>query len=176
MIKVQNNIATREPLPSFLHGLSPESLADLSWTDPALGVNECAWLPERDDTPELGVDQAYDGSEVLTVDADAGVVSMVRGIRYMTADEVRDRWLAEHPVPQDCTRRQGRLALQALGLLDVAEAEIASITDATERSVAQIEYEADTWERQNLFVQELWSRLGGTPEGLDDAFRMAVTL
>ena len=26
--------------------LAPESLADLSWTDPALGVSDAAWLPE----------------------------------------------------------------------------------------------------------------------------------
>lgn len=47
MVKIQNGIATREPLPQFLRGLDPESLADLSWTDPALGVSDCAWWPEE---------------------------------------------------------------------------------------------------------------------------------
>lgn len=75
-----------------------------------------------------------------------------------------------------CTRRQGRLALLSLGLLDVAEAAIAGIEDPAERRAGQIEYEAETWERSNLFVQQLWAGLGGTPEGLDDAFRLAVTL
>lgn len=86
-----------------------------------------------------------------------------------------DASLAEE-APHRCTRRQGRLALLALGVLDAAESEIAAITDETERRAAQIEYEADTWERSNAFVQQLWASLGGTAEGLDDAFRLAVTL
>lgn len=80
------------------------------------------------------------------------------------------------PVPASCTRRQGRLALLALGLIDDAEAALESIEDATELRAARIEYEADTWERSNPFLQQLWSGLGGSPEQLDDAFRLAVTL
>lgn len=80
------------------------------------------------------------------------------------------------PVPASCSRRQGRLALLALGLLDDAEAMIAGIADETERRAAQIEYEADTWERSSPFVQQLWGQFGGSSESLDDAFRLAVTL
>lgn len=87
---------------------------------------------------------------------------------------------AEQPsaflVPQACTRRQGRLALLAHGYLDDVESLIAAITDPAERRAAQIEYEADTWERSNPVVQSMWSALGGTPEQLDDLFVMAVTL
>jgi len=79
-------------------------------------------------------------------------------------------------VPTSCTRRQGRLALLAHGHLDDVEALIAAITDPAERRAAQIEYEADTWERSNPTVQSMWSALGGTPEQLDDLFAMAVTL
>lgn len=79
-------------------------------------------------------------------------------------------------VPTTCTRRQGRLALHQLGLLDAAEAAIESIEDPDQKRTAQIEYEADTWERSNAFVQQLWASLGGTPEGLDEAFELAVTL
>lgn len=78
--------------------------------------------------------------------------------------------------PTACTRRQGRLALHQLGLLDAAEAAIESIEDPDQKRTAQIEYEADTWERSNAFVQQLWASLGGTPEGLDEAFELAVTL
>lgn len=78
--------------------------------------------------------------------------------------------------PHRCSRRQGRLALLALGLLEAAESAIASIADETERKAAQIEYEADTWERSNPFVQQLWAQLGGSPQSLDDAFSLAVTL
>lgn len=78
--------------------------------------------------------------------------------------------------PQSCTRRQGRLALLAHDYLDQVEALIDAITDPAERRAAQIEYEADTWERSNPTVQAMWSALGGTPAQLDDLFRLAVTL
>lgn len=79
-------------------------------------------------------------------------------------------------VPQQVTRRQGRLALLQHGLLDDVEDAIAAIPDPLDRRAAQIEYEADTWERSNAFVQTMWAQLGGTPDTLDDLFRMAVTL
>lgn len=112
MIKVQNNTATREPLPSFLQGLKLESLADLSWTDPQLGVQDAKWLPEIDETPSLGPDQVYDGTEALTLDAERQVVVVVRGIRNMTTEELHERWLAENPVPDQVPRYCGLLALK----------------------------------------------------------------
>lgn len=85
MIKVQNNIATRESLPLFLQGLAPESLADLSWTDPALGVQGCAWLPEQDESPELKQYERY-GDETLTVSN--GVVIVTRAVVPFTQEEI----------------------------------------------------------------------------------------
>lgn len=79
-------------------------------------------------------------------------------------------------VPQSCTRRQGRLALLQAGQLDAVETAIAAITDPVQRMSAQIEYEADTWERGNAFLQAMWAQLGGTPGELDDLFMSAVTL
>jgi hypothetical protein len=67
MIKIQNNAPKREPLPEFLRGLDPASLADLSWTDPQLGVQDCAWWPEQDASPALGRFEVY-GDETLTMD------------------------------------------------------------------------------------------------------------
>lgn len=72
--------------------------------------------------------------------------------------------------PRSCTRRQGRLALLASGLLDDVEAALVG-----HREYA-IEYEASTWERANPVIQEIWSSLGGTPEQLADLFTLAVTL
>lgn len=83
---------------------------------------------------------------------------------------------APEPVPTSCTRRQGRLALLSHGHLDDVEAAIEAIEDPTEQRAARIEYEADTWERSNPVVQQMWQQLGGTPEQLDDLFRLAVTL
>ena len=74
------------------------------------------------------------------------------------------------PGPQSCTRRQGRLALLQAGYLDAVETAIAAITDPVQRMSAQIEYEAETWERGNAFLQTMWAQLGGTPEQLDNLF------
>lgn len=79
-------------------------------------------------------------------------------------------------VPHSCSRRQGQLALLMLGLLDAAEAAIAAMPEGSDKRAAQIEYEADTWERHNPFLSGLWAQLGGTPESLDEAFALAVTL
>lgn len=73
MIKVQNGIATREPIPAFLIGLAPESLADLSWTDPQLGVQDCAWWPEESADGELAAGMKW-GTEILTPDIERQVV------------------------------------------------------------------------------------------------------
>ena len=80
------------------------------------------------------------------------------------------------PIPATCTRRQGRLALLQAGHLATVEQTIVSIADLAQRMAAQIEYEADTWERDNAFLQGMWAQLGGTAEQLDDLFRLAVTL
>lgn len=81
------------------------------------------------------------------------------------------------PVPHTCTRRQGLQALLVHGhrRADI-EALIAAIPDEIERESALNEYEAASWERANPVVQQMWAQLGGTPEQLDDLFRMAVTI
>ncbi len=81
------------------------------------------------------------------------------------------------PVPASCTRRQGLLALLAFGFkrADI-EAQIAAIEDEIEREQAQIEYEANVWERANPRLQQMWAALGGASAQLDDIYRLAVTL
>lgn len=75
-----------------------------------------------------------------------------------------------------CHRRQGELALLQENKLDFIENAIESITDFTEKRKAQIEYRADVWERNNPFLQYMWSALGGTPVELDNLFILAKTL
>lgn len=87
MIKIQNNTATREPIPAFLQGLAPESLADLSWTDPALGVADAAWWPEVDQSPALQRHERYD-AETLAIDADNQQVIVVRSVVPWTQAEI----------------------------------------------------------------------------------------
>lgn len=87
------------------------------------------------------------------------------------------------PLPQDetpavptlCTRRQGRLVLLEAEKLDTVEAFIASISDPVQKARAQIEYEAETWERSNEFLQQVWASIGGTEAELDALFIDAVT-
>lgn len=76
-------------------------------------------------------------------------------------------------IPQIVTRRQGRLALLEVGKLLQVEVLISSIGDSLQQMAAQIEYEADTWERGNLFLQGMWMQLGGTEEELDNLFILA---
>lgn len=87
MIKIQNGIATREPIPDFLVGLLPESLLDLSWTDPALGVADCAWWPEQDMSAPMGEFERY-GVETLTVDVARQVVLVERAIVSWSSGEI----------------------------------------------------------------------------------------
>ena len=106
MIKVQNGTATREPLPVFLHGLLPESLVDLSWTDPQLGVQNAAWWPEENTEGELGANKKW-GAEVLTLDVERKVVKVSRKQVAMTAAEkaARDEALAADWMAQIAARR-----------------------------------------------------------------------
>lgn len=179
MIKVQNGVASRELVPHWMPK-DAAALADTSWvTDPNLSAQLAGaiWLAEIDETPVLGADQVYDGTEVLTPDLQRKVVVVVRGIRDMTPEEIRERWLAENPVPAQCTRRQGLLALLSYGIKrsDI-EAQIEAIEDELEREEAWIEYLANDWELDNPRLQAMWTALGGTPEQLPDLFRLAVTL
>lgn len=175
MIKVTHGIASREPIPAILPP-DPSALADLSWTHESLGLHGCAWWPEEDQTPELDDDEVLDGTETLTPDAARKVVVVTRGVRHMTAEEIRERWLQASPVPHAISTRQGQLFLLSVGLLDDAEALMASIANPMERRAAQIEFASPVWERSSTFLIRMWTDLGGTEESLDDAFRTAIAL
>lgn len=96
------------------------------------------------------------------------------GADYVAADG--GTWIKLVGVPQFCTRRQGRLALLSVGKLEQVEAYLSSIEDPVQRMAAQVEYEADTWERSNPLLRQLWEMLGGTEAELDALFTLAVTL
>lgn len=80
------------------------------------------------------------------------------------------------PVPQSCTNRQAKLALIELGFYAQAIDLLASITDPVGKLKAEVEWDAATFERASLFLNNVWAQLGGTQEQLDDAFRLAVKL
>ena len=135
MIKIQSNIATREPIPPFLRGLAPESLADLSWTDEALGVSDYAWWPEDDQSPALAEFERY-GDETLTPDAERQVVVVTRAVVPWSAEEI-----AAHRktlVPESLTMRQCRIALLDAGLLDAVQSSIATMPGTETELIAMI--------------------------------------
>ncbi|MDC2858584.1 hypothetical protein [Delftia sp. DT-2] len=132
-------------------------------------------LVERSEPPEHNAD-THKPVEIEPVEID-GVWRQQWSVVPLNAIELAEREAeAAALIPKSCTRRQGRLALLTCGVLDDAEAAIAAITDPVQKRVAQIEYEADTWERDSPFLQQLWAQLGGTPQTLDEAFVLAVTL
>jgi len=90
MVKVESGKASRVDMPDFLKGLAPESLLDLSWTDPALGVQGAAWWPEENGDGDLGSDKKW-GAEVLTLDAERKVVIVTHKQVNMTAAEKAER-------------------------------------------------------------------------------------
>jgi len=117
MIKIQNNTATREPIPDFLHGLAPESLADLSWTDPALGVSDCKWWPEQETIAPLGQFEVY-GEETLTVGD--GVVVVTRAVVPMSQEQ-KDALTAEQAV---LVRAERNAKLSATDWTQVLDAKV----------------------------------------------------
>lgn len=169
MIKVQSNLATREPLPTFLQGLAPESLADLSWTDPALGVSDSAWWPEVDESPALGQYERH-GAETLTPDPRARVVRVVRAIVPWTQEEITAN------TPQVVTMRQARLALLQAGKLADVDTAIAALPSPA-KEAAQIEWEyATEVKRNSALVSQLAPALNLDAAALDALFTQAATL
>lgn len=178
MIKIKNNTATREALPQFLVGLLPVSLLDLSWTDPQLNVQDCAWWPEENaDTPIDANTQKY-GAEILTLDAGRKVVLVSHEVLPLTVEElaekqaVIDAELAASRAAMTASVRQARLQLLSLGSLDTVKAAIAAMPEA-----AQIEWEyATEVQRSNPLVAAMAGLLGWSEADTDLYFAEAAKL
>jgi hypothetical protein len=84
---------------------------------------------------------------------------------------------AAAPVPASVTRRQARQALLLAGLLDLVEPAIAAIPDATQRRLAEIEWQdSQVFERDRPILIQLATQIGLDSTDLDDLFRTAVEL
>ena len=173
MIKIQSNIATREPIPPFLRGLAPESLADLSWTDEALGVSDYAWWPEDDQSPALAEFERY-GDETLTPDAERQVVVVVREAVPWSAEEIEAH--RKLLVPESVTMRQARQAMLSAGILSQVDALIAAMPGDDGES-ARIDWgHAHDVKRDWPLIGALGPQLGLTDQGIDDLFIYAATI
>jgi hypothetical protein len=128
MIKVQNNTATREAIPSFLIGLTAQTLLDLTWTDPALGVQDCAWWPEEDISKPLGEFEVY-GAEILTLVNERKVVLVDRAVEPMPQAQIDVITTAK---AQD-TRNQRNVLLAASDWTQVDDAPVDKAAWATYR-------------------------------------------
>ncbi len=81
------------------------------------------------------------------------------------------------PVPQSVTRRQARQALLLHGLLFNVDPLIAAIPDATQRGLAQIEWEdSQDFERHRPLLVLIGTALGLDSAGLDALFIQAAAL
>ncbi len=78
-------------LPDFLIGLSYESLVDLSWTDPALGVQGFGWFSEHQQHPEYNSDTHKIGEKHYQFDAEKQIVIATFDIVELSEDEIKQR-------------------------------------------------------------------------------------
>jgi hypothetical protein len=77
-------------------------------------------------------------------------------------------------VPTTISKRQAKLALLQVGLLDQVPALIAAIEDPINRKIAEIEWESATnIDRNHILVKTLSLSLGLTESALDDLFVLA---
>lgn len=161
LIKVQAGVATREPLPTFLVGLAPESLVDLTWTDPSLGVRDSAWWPAEDQSPALGASQQY-GAEVLTPDAARHVVVVVRAV------------VAAQPVvPESISPRQFRQALTKFGFRAQVDAAVSGSADQDLKD--WYEFTSDV-QRHHPKVLGVAAAMGFTSDQLDQVWIYGAAL
>jgi len=167
MIKIQNNTPTREALPAFLLGLKLESLADLSWTDPSLGVSDCKWLPEVDASPALNQYEKYEGETFKIVGA---TVEVTKGVIPWTTEEINQ--FIKSQVPQVVTMRQAELALLNANLLDDIEVLIPTLPRVDQISWTR----ASTVERNNPLVAYIQSIKGLSDTDIDNLFIQAAGL
>lgn len=111
----------------------------------------------------------------------APIRNLVDGVeRDATPEEIAEiaaRASAPPPVPQQVTRRQARQALLLAGLLDDVQPAIDAIPDATQRALAQIEWD-DSLEflRNRPLVIQIGTALGLDDAGLDQLFIQAASL
>lgn len=170
MIKIQNNTATREPIPTFLQGLSPESLIDLSWTDEQLGVQDCVWWQETYDDAPIDHETHKYGNEILTINKETKTVSVTHEVIALTQDEIEANYKLAHPVPSAISMRQARLQLLEMNLLDAVNSAISSMPQA-----AQIEWEyATEVKRDYVLVLQLQLGLNMSDDDMDTFFVNAI--
>lgn len=128
-------------------------------------------FPVKDIKPSVEGNQVAHPSAVEEID---GTWTMIYEILEASEEEIE---AAKPPVPAKVTRRQARSALLIRGLLEQVDIVIAAIPDVATRKLAQIEWQdASEFDRNRTLVIQIGTALGLDSKGLDDLFRLAVTL
>lgn len=162
LIKIQNNTATREPIPQALRGLQPESLLDLSWTDPQLELQDCAWWPEDDQSLPLPPLHKY-GEETLTIDPVTQTVITTKAVVPFDEQDLSE-WRSQMQV----TPLEGMLAIEAAGI----SAQFDAWASAPERTFAERAFlnKAQIWKRNDTVLIAGAGVVGITEAQLDQMF------
>jgi hypothetical protein len=80
-------------------------------------------------------------------------------------------------VPQQITRAQGKAALITMGVWGSVTAYVATITDPTERALAEVALnDTLTWKRSSPFLNTAAAALGLTPAQIDALFVAAAAI
>lgn len=90
LINVRDGVAARIPVPDYLVGLYNETLADLSWIDPAFPAYGSAWWPQEFTDGELQPDHKW-GAEEYTVVPERQVVQVHREQIPLSQEELDAR-------------------------------------------------------------------------------------
>ena len=174
MIKVNTKTLTaiRASIPQSLQGLSADTLRNLQTElNPVPSdLKDIEFWDETDATPLYDTTtHAIDGTETITPNSEDKTVSVVKGIRAKTQEELDAERKAL--VPSQITPRQFRLQLLTLGLLDEVEAMC-----ATDKAMGiWFEYSLD-FQRSNEMLINAGMQLGLTEEQMDNFFIEASKL
>lgn len=171
-VNTQTLTATRTSIPQSLQGLSVDTLRNLQTElNPVpTELQDIEFWDEVDATQPYDVaTHVFDGTETLTCNAETKTVSVVRGIRAKTQEELDAERKAR--VPSQITPRQCRLQLLALGLLDEVET-----LCATDKAMSiWFEYSLD-FQRSHPMIEAMAVQLGLTQDDMDNFFIEASKL
>ena len=91
--------------------------------------------------------------------------------------EIEARKVAPAPVPETVTRRQAKQALAINGKLSLVQPAIDAIPDPAQRTLMQIEWDdSQEFQRSRASLVAIGTAIGLDSAGIDDLFRLAVTL
>lgn len=161
--------------PEFLYGLQPESLADLSWTDPALGVSPYGFWPAEYLAVEYNPDTHKISGYTYSPDPETFTVIATPTVTPLTPEELGAIAARKSQELQSwrnsCEVSPFRLqrALLYFGLLDGVEAVVAQASRESRIGWAR----ATSFKRMHEMILAVQPVLQLTDTQMDEVFRKA---